>query len=100
MKDDWLFLSLLLFCLGVWVVLGNWIGTFQAYRNRKKGSDNHYSQVPLISLLFCICSGLAYPYEPRWWIFIPTALDPGTWVLLCFSVVLIRERPFKKKPKD
>jgi hypothetical protein len=95
-----LIVSAVLLFLGVGIVIANWGGSFEAYRNKQRGIDKGYSQIPLLSFIFCVCAGLTYPYEPRWWIFLPTVLDPGTWVSLWIPVVLIREWPFKKSPKD
>jgi hypothetical protein len=92
--------SVILLFLACGITFGNWSGTLQAYRNRKNGIPRGYSQIPFLSLIFCALASLVYPFRPWWWILIPTALDPGTWVLLYLPVVIWRQWPLCKPSNE
>jgi hypothetical protein len=95
-----LILAIVLFCLGTWIVVCNWHAIAWARQNKRKGIKKGYSQIGFLSLIFCVVAGLIYPYSPKWWIFLPTVLDPGTWILFYLPIVIVREWPFKKDTKD
>jgi hypothetical protein len=92
--------SAVLLFLACGITLGNWSGTLQAYRNKKNGIPRGYSQIPFFSLIFCALASLVYPFRPWWWIILPTALDPGTWILCYMPVVIWREWPFRSLPQE
>ncbi|MHC4849856.1 MAG: hypothetical protein ACYTEG_15580 [Planctomycetota bacterium] len=64
------------------IAAGNLFGAVAAVRRQRRGDDRGYSSVPLLSLLLAIAAWFAGPEPFGLWIFVPTALDPGTWSIL------------------
>ena len=80
-------------CLGVSALIacGNIAGCIGAVRRKKRGIDQGYTSIPLVSILF---SSLAWAFGgPAFglWVFIPAALDPGTWMLLALPFAVLKE---------
>ena len=76
--------------------LGNIIGCIAASIRSKRGSDKGYSNVPFFSLLFSFGAWLLGRQTIGYWSFLPTVLDPGTWMLLALPVVIIENLRHKK----
>lgn len=92
-----IYVSIALLALGTLVAIGNIGGSVSAMMRRRKGIERGYSSVPLISLLCCVGAwGFARP-SIGFWAFIPTILDPGTWMLLALPGAIIDR--FKNPPK-
>ena len=80
-------------CLGVSTLIacGNIAGCIGAAIRKKRGIDRGYTCIPLVSILF---SSLAWAFGgPAFglWVFIPAALDPGTWMLLALPFAVMKE---------
>ena len=74
--------SIIFLVLSVFGPLANISGIVGAYRNKKRGIDKGYSCAPLISLVPSLISWLTGREWLGLWPFLPTIIDPGTWMLL------------------
>ena len=66
--------------LSAFLAVVNIVGVSGAYWNRAHGIDRGYSCVPLFSLLFAVAAWFFLRKSFGLWVFVPAALDPGTWV--------------------
>ena len=74
--------------LSTLLALGNIAGVTGAYWNRAHGIDRGYSCVPLVSLVFAVVAWFFLRHSLGVWVYVPSALDPGTWVSFCIPWVI------------
>lgn len=82
----------ILVALASLVALTNMSGLAGAWLRRRCGEEVGFSTLPLLSLA---CCGVAWILAPgsSLWVFVPAALDPGTWSLLALPAsLLLRSR--------
>ena len=70
------------------VALGNLAGCIGALIRNKRGIDQGYSSIPLVSVVFCTLAWLLGGQDFGWLTFTPALLDPGTWMLVALPFVL------------
>ena len=79
------------FCLGVstLVACGNIAGCVGAVIRKKRGIDQGYSSIPLVSILFSFLAWALGGQAIGPLAFIPAALDPGTWMLIALPFAFV-----------
>ncbi len=90
----------LLMLFAAYIAVMNWVCVIVSMRNKRKGIDRHHSTVPLISLLASAFAYYIYPLEPKYWIGLFPALDPGNWMLAVGLPVAIVRGAFKGTEKN
>jgi hypothetical protein len=83
--------ALILLILSSLVAIGNLVGCVRATK------EHGYSSVPVLSLLMCTIAYASARDIIGLWAFLPTVLDPGTWVLFILPVYLVYRRLFADK---
>lgn len=78
-------------CLGIsiMIAIGNIAGCVGAERRYRRGIEEGYSSVPILSLLFSFLAWAFGGSSIGIWAFIPAALDPGTWMLVGLPLALL-----------
>lgn len=78
-------------CLGVstLVACGNIAGSIGAVIRKRRGIDQGYTCIPLVSILFSSLAWVLGGTTIGALAFIPAALDPGTWMLVALPFALI-----------
>lgn len=82
------------------VAFGNLVGCIAAVRRKRRGIDRGYSSVPLISLVFAFLAWLAARHTIGAWAFLPTIIDPGTWMLVVLPWVFVKDFGTSKTTGD
>lgn len=82
---------LLLLCAG-YVVAMNWGCVIASSHNKRRGIDKHYSMVPIISLIFVSLAVVAYPYSPKWWMWLIAAGDISNLLMVLWPFFLLKDR--------
>jgi hypothetical protein len=86
-------LSIILLVFAALVAVANIGGCIAANRRKQRGAVGGYSNVPFVSLLFCLLAWRAAGREHfGYCTFLPAVLDPGTWSLLLLPFFLWRNR--------
>ncbi len=75
-------------------------GSVSARMDAKKGIERGYTYSPIISLVFSILAWFTGGDELGLYVFIPTILDPGTWLLVIAPFVLIPQFLKRDKTSD
>ena len=78
-----------LLLLSAYVTLCNIGGCVQAHRRQKRGESGGYSNVPILSFVFASLAWLAGHNLLGFWVFVPTVLDPGTWVIVLLPFLFL-----------
>ena len=86
--------------VSVLIAIGNIVGCIGASRRKKRGIEEGYSSVPLISLLFSFLAWAFGGSAIGIWAFIPAALDPGTWMLIGLPLALVDVDRSVKRSSD
>jgi hypothetical protein len=81
-------IATILLILASLVALLNILGSYQAFRRARNGLSGGYSNVALISLVFCLLAWRLAPNTIGAWALIPTLIDPGTWSLVILPFYL------------
>ena len=84
-----IYVAIALLMIGTLAAVGNMGGTISAIRRQRRGNKHGYSNVPFISLAFCAGAWALGRDTIGLWAFVPTALDPGTWMLVALPGALI-----------
>ena len=81
------------FFLGVSTLIacGNIAGCIGAVIRKKQGIHQGYTCIPLVSILFSSLAWAVGGPDFGLWVFIPAALDPGTWMLLAVPFAVMKE---------
>ncbi len=77
----WLLAGLLLVLAALFAITDVY-AVVASRRYRAQGVDRHVSMVSGGSLLLCAGAYVAWPGQHAAWVFLVTALDLGTWVLI------------------
>jgi Na+/melibiose symporter-like transporter len=96
---DELIIAFVLIGLASITAVQNICGCIWACSNKKKGIDKGYSSVPIVSLILCLIAYAVARDAMGCWVFIPTVIDPGTWMTMYLPWVIWTEfiRPKIKK---
>ena len=85
------YITIICLALSSLVAVGNLGGCIAAMRRKRQGIDRGYSSVPLISLVFAFLAWLTARHTVGAWAFLPTVIDPGTWMLPVLPWVLVKD---------
>ena len=83
--------------IAILIAIGNIAGCIEAVRRKRRGIEEGYSNIPLISLLFSFLAWALGGSAIGIWAFIPAALDPGTWMLIGLPLAFMDVNPFHKR---
>ncbi len=83
------------------IAIGNIAGCVGAARRYRRGIEEGYSSVPILSLFFSFLAWAFGGSSIGIWAFIPAALDPGTWMLVGLPLAFFDITwPQKEKRRD
>jgi hypothetical protein len=85
---------------GAVVALVNLRSVVVSMRNRKQGIPKYRSVVPLLSLIAAGAAYFLYPFEPRLWVMLIPALDPGNWILAVGLPVAVARDALRRIGKE
>jgi hypothetical protein len=82
-------IAIVLLVLASFIALANLGGGIRQTQRARKGIPGGYSNVPFFSLIFCLVAWILAGDTIGIWVWLPTALDPGTWSLFILPFYLM-----------